>query len=67
MPLSTEARMQMIGPISDTHADAARPTVEAWAVRAENLTRFCNTMLTPQVSPITAFVSSEKLWRAVTA
>ncbi|NTJ11673.1 hypothetical protein [Rhizobium lusitanum] len=67
MPLSIASRMQMIGPISDTHADAARQTVEAWAARAEKLTCFCNTMLTPEISPITAFVSSEKLWRAVTA
>jgi hypothetical protein len=63
MPLSLDIRMQMIGPISDNHAEAARPTVEAWAVRAENLAIFCNKTLSPATSPITAFVSSEILWR----
>ncbi|OBZ95678.1 hypothetical protein ADU59_09920 [Pararhizobium polonicum] len=63
MPLSLDARMQMIGPISQDHAEAARPTVGAWAVRAENLAAFCNRTLSPETSPITAFVSSEVLWR----
>jgi hypothetical protein len=63
MTLSLDARMQMVGPISDDHAEAARPTIEAWAVRAENLTAFFNRTLSPETSPITAFVSSEFLWR----
>ncbi|EJJ29814.1 hypothetical protein [Rhizobium sp. CF142] len=63
MPLSLEARMQMIGPISEDHAETVRPTVEAWAARAENLAIFCNKALSPETSPITAFVSSEILWR----
>lgn len=63
MPLSLDARMQMIGPSSDDHAEAARPTVKAWAVRAENLAAFVNKSLSPETSPITTFVSSEILWR----
>jgi hypothetical protein len=63
MPLSLEARLQMIGPISDDHAKAAVPTIEAWAARAENLTAFFNRTLSPETSPITAFVSSERLSR----
>ncbi|WP_320203136.1 hypothetical protein [Agrobacterium rosae] len=66
MPLSIASRMLMIGPISDTDANAARPTVEAWAARAESLTTFFNQTLSAETSPITAFVSSEILWRKPT-
>lgn len=62
MPLSLDARMQMIGLSSDDHAEAARPTVKAWAVRAENLAAFINKTLSPETSPITAFVLSEIPW-----
>ncbi|WP_018898122.1 hypothetical protein [Rhizobium sp. 2MFCol3.1] len=63
MTLTIEARMQMLGNISEPHAKAVLPTVEAWAVRAENLSRFMQQNSPPTLSPITAFVSSERLWR----
>jgi hypothetical protein len=63
MSLSLDTRMQMIGPISDDHAEAVRPTVAAWAERADNLTGFFIMTLSTDTPPITAFVSSERLWR----
>lgn len=66
MSLSIASRMHMIRPISDRHADAVHPTVEAWATRAESLTTFVNKTLSAETPPITAFVSSEILQRKQT-
>ncbi|MCJ9720361.1 hypothetical protein MOV66_16285 [Agrobacterium sp. SHOUNA12C] len=62
MTLSLDARLQMIGPISDDDKRAVLPTVAAWAERANNVSRFANAWLTTDLSPITAFVSSEARW-----
>jgi hypothetical protein len=63
MPMTIEARMQMIGTIAENHAEEARPTVEAWARRAKNLTGFMHGNAPATLSPITAFVCSERMWR----
>ncbi len=63
MSITIEARMQMIGPIAASHAEEVRPTVEAWAQRADNLSAFMREKSSAALSPITAFVSSERQWR----
>ncbi|PIP00077.1 conserved hypothetical protein [uncultured Pleomorphomonas sp.] len=59
MPLSLAARLEMIGPLSDEHRGALAATLAEWAERGERVTAFGRARIAADVSPITAFVSSE--------
>lgn len=59
MTISLAARLEMIGPLSEDRRRALEPTLEEWAGRGERVATFGRAHITPDVSPITAFVSSE--------